>query len=162
MTGKMTRAEFVRRAENAGPLGKTAAERMAGLAVEAGVEWLPVQVDPRVGDLLTEATRLVEDLAVVPLTNNTVWQYAASDDRWYACDVAGSLRTRTLIGARIVFVPGEPVTEQKHETTVYVAAWADHPEWRWKCSCGWTNGYWYSTKSSAQYSADSHVEAARS
>lgn len=75
-------------------------------AIEHGMEFAPEQVEPKVGDELTEATRLVNDLAVVTLSD-TVWQLNILLG-WAAPDVAGRRTTEQVIdhGGRIVYVPG--------------------------------------------------------
>jgi hypothetical protein len=156
MAKKMTRDEFVRLFDERLDLC-VSSELAANLAETAGVEWLPEQIEPKVSDTLTEATRLVQDLAAVTLAN-TVWQ---CDDPnglgvWVAGGVGWSITTADVIqhGGRIVFVPGEPVTEQKHGTRV-IRDGLLRGTFRWDCACG-AYDHDYIAEATAQRDAAKH------
>ena len=167
MTGKWTKTEFRRKAWQAILANDLASlTDLVVLAEESGAEWLPEQVEPVVGELLTEATRLVHRMAVVK--GCVVWQYdhavlvwrnAIDDSTISALSKAHS----QLLGGRIVLVPsspltlkdyaGEPATEQNHETEL------DHTPAGVKAhclTCGWRSGL-YPFADDARKVAAGHV-----
>lgn len=105
---KMTKREFVAEVRRWVSFNNDAGTAAADLAERAGVTWKPEQVEPRVGDLLTDDTRLMNDLGAVT-SNNTIWQYYEPERLWYGCKGVGPRDTSSSMirhGGRIVFVPG--------------------------------------------------------
>ena len=120
-------------------------------AIENGMPVAPEQVEPVVGEMLTEATRLVDGMIVA--ANEEAARYEARSDRWYVTGVPRGHQTSWILDAewRIVFVPGDPVTGQKHETKVIKVVGM----WDWRCTCG-CHGRNYETRSAAEYWANRH------
>lgn len=127
--------------------------RAVDYAITQGMPFAPEQVEPVVGELLTEATRLVDGMIVA--ANEEAARYEARPDRWYVTGVPRGHQTSSILDAewRIVFVPGEPETEQKHETAL------DHTPAgvRAHClTCGWRSGL-YPFADDARKVAAGHV-----
>ena len=75
----------------------------------AGAEFAPDLVEPVVGALLTENTRLVNGMAVIDGTER-VWQYDASAEAWYsAAPYTGRVPRLGMSGCSIIYVPKEEV-----------------------------------------------------
>jgi hypothetical protein len=165
MTKKMTREEFVHEAEVLvastpydEPDHDRCWHRVADLAERAGVEWLPEQVEPKVGDTLTEATRR-RDLLAVADSDGRVWQYvdeilAWSSPHYTECEGSSRDLLSRFGPCSIVFVPGEPVTEQKHGTRVSRDGLL-RGTFRWDCACG-AYDHEYIAEATAQRDAAKH------